>query len=1785
MAGNKSTIATLKGKTEGFDKVRKDLDNTGKATQRLDRNTTRLGQASASSGRQFSAQANGLGGLVGAYAGAAANIFAITAAFTALSRAARAEQTLQGIRTLAAGIGESGDAILANLNKITKGQLTFVEAAQNANLALSSGFSGDQINRLTDVSLRASRALGRDLNDAFARLVRGAAKLEPELLDELGIFARIEPAAQAYAIANGKIASSLSRFEKQQAFVNAVITEGERKFRNINVTIPTAAERIERLGATIQNLLVDIGVFLAQSLAPLADFISNNIGAALSTLGVLASTVAARGIDVLAGALGNVSEKFENAGKRVGAFVTNLSENARASKSSATEALKLINVTGTGTRVENDRLSAIRASAQAGTLSNAQIKEAIPLLEKQAQNNRATIESTEKGTKANNLATSSLEKNTAALGSAKKAATGFFAAVGTGAEVAARRIGLVASSVTGAAASIVGFAGRLVTIISIFTILSSIITNLTGQSKEFNAFLGDITEKFRSLIGFDPKFKQFKDTIGVFAAESLSNLEKADSALRDIDEFQLQGKFLGVTVEFTKTKEELVQEVQSAVADALQAAQQTVESTVKGAGFGLGLGLFVRAVVGRLLAGAGGIVGSLAGPIGTAAGIAIGTAAGLALEKVFRTSVQIDDAEVERIKKQFASIFKDFEGEEKVLASVIKNLEEGTSQATIQGQLYLRTQAKIAAELLTQETRFLAINTLAQLTGLSAIQLSDALGEASKSTDNLFTTFSELPQLRIFDPELVARDLDKISDLIQDLGEESKGFLNSLNTKIAEAEQGVSYGSPTGRAEAEQRLAAFNAILEADIKIRQGLNQQNFELFKQFAIIEQINGAIVSNKVSFDEFVDVINQGTNSTDQITSGIQALENSLGRTTTLRTSAERQQQSILTAQKNTRDEIAILEEQLVSQSNKLQQSERVKLKQQIQRLYLIQTELGVQDAILRATLEGIDAEIEATGKRLRSARALSQTQREFLEINEKIRETFSAEIKAAEKLNGLFDEQGNIAKTNLQFRANQLQDVFDTFKAGQGLLAQQKEIKNVLQEQGLTTSQIQKVLSLSKDAKADENEEVLKGLGLSDAQLEIVREQIKLTGNQQTQLLAVTSAQQAIEGSIKKTVQESEKLNKSLEKTARQIINKEIIADLQASVKLQQEQNKLAQTRLKNLQKELSFQEQLLQAQEKLDEQEFKRTERRAKEQFDLSKARLQTGLPGLITDRQLARIEIVFAEESLARLRDFNQKQIQTINKQADLDKKQAQADLNITLGKINGDLAVLQEQSKLQDKQLELQADEKKAQLDLLLERARLLDKEREILATFIGEFAAVSKGLDPTSAQGQAVSATARSSFLSTAPAAATKSFETQIGVLRDKIDENTKKQIEDANKIRSTTVDNLAAQAGAAVDSYDTQLELINLKKQAEIDAINEVLASSKSSLDKLKEIADIQNNDVLQGLSKGFGAAIDEIGRSMETLFDSIADGSFKLKDFNETFRSFAFNILEEFRKELLRETLINPAVDFLKETAGSFLSNAFGINMGGVQKGADNAKVIDGALLVTTGTVSSVGGLDETIQALDTIQQQQAEVANTAAEATEQQKGFFASIIDGFKAAGTGVMDFFKSIFSALSGSGGGGGIFSFLGQGGLNFGQLFGGPSNAMLATGAATHSAALQMQADIASGSAYLDPGFFASGGLVKRFAGGGNVNYQDSVPALLQPGEFVMKKSAVKAMGVGNMAMMNATGSGGNVVVNITNEGTPQEATASQPMFDGEKYVIDIVTRDLRNNGPIRKSLRGGAA
>ena len=265
-------VITTQFKSAGAQRVAKDTQTVGKAQ-------TRLGQASASAGRSFSAQANGLGGLVGAYAAAAANVFAITAAFTALSRAAQAEQTIAGLNTLASQFGLVGTEVAESLDRITKGQLNVAEVAQQANLAISAGFNVDQLEGLTEVSLKASRALGRNLTDSFQRIIRGVGKLEPELLDELGIFTRIEPAVRRYALETGKSASALTNFERRQAFANAALTEGQRKFSAINTTTATSAEKLEKLGATIVNIGLELGGFVAGPLASFAEFFTDNASA------------------------------------------------------------------------------------------------------------------------------------------------------------------------------------------------------------------------------------------------------------------------------------------------------------------------------------------------------------------------------------------------------------------------------------------------------------------------------------------------------------------------------------------------------------------------------------------------------------------------------------------------------------------------------------------------------------------------------------------------------------------------------------------------------------------------------------------------------------------------------------------------------------------------------------------------------------------------------------------------------------------------------------------------------------------------------------------------------------------------------------------------------------------------------------------------------------------------------------------------------------------------------------------------------------------------------------------------------------------------------------------------------------------------------------------------------------------------------------------------------------------------------------------------------------------
>ena len=228
--------------------------------------------STGASGRDFAAQAQGLGGLVHVYATFAANLFAVSAAFNALSKAMDTSNLVKGLDQLGASSGRTFSTLAKQMVAVSDGAISMREAMTATAMATSAGMSNANVLRMTAVAQKASLALGRDLPDSLDRLTKGIVKTQPELLDELGIMTRVIPASQEYARSIGKTIGELTTFEKQQGFANAVLAEGEAKFGNIKIE----SNPYSKLLASMTNLAVS-GLNLVNTvLSPIAKLLSES---------------------------------------------------------------------------------------------------------------------------------------------------------------------------------------------------------------------------------------------------------------------------------------------------------------------------------------------------------------------------------------------------------------------------------------------------------------------------------------------------------------------------------------------------------------------------------------------------------------------------------------------------------------------------------------------------------------------------------------------------------------------------------------------------------------------------------------------------------------------------------------------------------------------------------------------------------------------------------------------------------------------------------------------------------------------------------------------------------------------------------------------------------------------------------------------------------------------------------------------------------------------------------------------------------------------------------------------------------------------------------------------------------------------------------------------------------------------------------------------------------------------------------------------------------------------
>ena len=159
---------------KGTEKLGKATDEATKARNRYSRGEKGVAQAGMNSTKAFSkmrdVMCGGSSGLVGAYATLAANVFALTALFGTLSRAAQVQQLATGMTELGRSSGLAMSTLAKGLTEATGNAISFAEAMRAVANVTSAGLDPATINRFGEAAKNVSIVLGRDVGDSFDRL-------------------------------------------------------------------------------------------------------------------------------------------------------------------------------------------------------------------------------------------------------------------------------------------------------------------------------------------------------------------------------------------------------------------------------------------------------------------------------------------------------------------------------------------------------------------------------------------------------------------------------------------------------------------------------------------------------------------------------------------------------------------------------------------------------------------------------------------------------------------------------------------------------------------------------------------------------------------------------------------------------------------------------------------------------------------------------------------------------------------------------------------------------------------------------------------------------------------------------------------------------------------------------------------------------------------------------------------------------------------------------------------------------------------------------------------------------------------------------------------------------------------------------------------------------------------------------------------------------------------------------------------------------------------------------
>lgn len=280
--------------TKGAKKAAGEINSVNKATKnltseqsKLNRNLRGTAQSANRAGKDFSRMSQGMGGLVQQYATVVANVYALSAAFNVLSRAADLSSMLKSAENYSNKFGISVSNLTKSIQKATGGAFDLAEALPSINKAIATGLSVEKIEKLAIAATKASQTFGGSASEALNRFISAAQRGRVEIIQTLGIVIKTDQVYAEYAASIGKTVKTLSAFDKQQAIVNATIAESE----NVLGAIVIDPNPFKQFLTTLVDVKNTILTFATDGLTPILNFFNKSKVAAYALIGVLTAFV------------------------------------------------------------------------------------------------------------------------------------------------------------------------------------------------------------------------------------------------------------------------------------------------------------------------------------------------------------------------------------------------------------------------------------------------------------------------------------------------------------------------------------------------------------------------------------------------------------------------------------------------------------------------------------------------------------------------------------------------------------------------------------------------------------------------------------------------------------------------------------------------------------------------------------------------------------------------------------------------------------------------------------------------------------------------------------------------------------------------------------------------------------------------------------------------------------------------------------------------------------------------------------------------------------------------------------------------------------------------------------------------------------------------------------------------------------------------------------------------------------------------------------------------------